>query len=561
MKKKMKQSTLMLILNGVSILALLFMAFCLFCYSRVNHKVDTANSERYELTYNANRFMNGSSYLTNEVRAYAATGKQEHYDNYWNEVNNLKNRDIGIEKLKAIGITESEQSMIDEMSGLSNQLVPLEENAMQDAAAGDKTSAIQYVYGTEYNTSIAKINQLKSSFLEQLDQRALGEVNRLIGVSRIILACFVIALILVIVLQGLTYWIIKSRLLIPIIKIKDEMGEIAEGNLSSDFDIEPDTSEIGLLVNSIYNTKSELKKYIKDIAQKLSRIADGDMNQTITLEYLGEFLPIRKSLISILDALNDTLSQINDSANEVAASSSNVASTSQAVSQGSTQQAAATEELSASADAVYTKLEYIVENTNIAKACSLEARDKLIQGTEQMSQLSESLNVISGSSTQISGIIKTIEDIAFQTNILALNAAVEAARAGEAGKGFAVVADEVRNLAAKSSQAAKDTTKLIENTLSLVEKGVLLAVNTMETFHEVGNGAETSTGLVEEIATASVEQQETLKQFTASIHQISNVVQANVATAEESSAASLELSGQAENLKHAVGHFRLRANK
>jgi len=138
MKKKMKQSTLLLVLNSISILALLFMAFCLFSYSGVNRKINKANSERFELTYNANRFMNGSPYLTNEVRAYAATGKQEHYDNYWNEVNNLKNRDIGVGNMKALGLTQEEQSRIDEMSNLSNTLVPLEEKAMDDVAAGKR---------------------------------------------------------------------------------------------------------------------------------------------------------------------------------------------------------------------------------------------------------------------------------------------------------------------------------------------------------------------------------------------------------------------------------------
>ena len=138
-----------LVLNSISILVLLFMAFCLFSYSGVNRKINKANSERFELTYNANRFMNGSSYLTNEVRAYAATGKQEHYDNYWNEVNNLKNRDIGVGNMKALGLTQEEQSMIDEMSNLSNTLVPLEEKAMDDVAAGKKDDAVNYVYGNE----------------------------------------------------------------------------------------------------------------------------------------------------------------------------------------------------------------------------------------------------------------------------------------------------------------------------------------------------------------------------------------------------------------------------
>lgn len=559
MKKKMKQSTLLLLLNGITILALLFMSFCLVCYSRVSGKINVANSERFELTFNANRFMNGSAYLTNEVRAYAATGLQQHYDNYWNEVNNLKNRDIGVENMKALGITPEEQAMIDEMSSISNTLVPLEENAMKDVAAGNEDAAVNYVYGNEYETSVAKINQIKSDFLVELDQRALGEVNRLINVSYFILTCFGLASILVIFLQILNYRMTKDKVLKPVIKIRDEMGHIASGNLSSDFNLEPDTSEIGMLVGSIHSTRAELKKYIQDIAQKLSQMAEGNMIQTIDIDYLGEFHPIKESLIRILDSLNNALYRINVSAEKVSSNSHNVAVTSQAVSQGASQQAAAAEEFSAAVDSILSHSESIADSAGIAKACSTEAAGKLMEGTEKMQQLSEAMNIISGSSNQISGIIKTIEDISFQTNILALNAAVEAARAGAAGKGFAVVADEVRNLAAKSSEAAKDTTTLIENTLNLVEKSVILAKDTMETLEHVGIGAKESTELVGEIAVSSAQQKESILQLTDSIHQISQVVQANMGTAEESSAASDELFGQVKILKEAIEQFHLRS--
>lgn len=558
MKKKMKQSTLMLILNGISILALLFIAFCLFSYGRITAQINTANTQRFELTYNANRFMNGSSYLTNEVRAYAATGDKEHYDNYWNEINNLKNRDIGVDNMKKIGITAEEDAMIQEMSNLSNTLVPLEESAMNDVAAGKKQEAIEYVYGKEYSDSIAKINQIKSDFLTTLDNRAEGEVNRLISISYFILFCFILAILAVVAAQAATFFVTKNQLLRPVIRIRDEMGQIASGNLSSDFPLEPDTSEIGMLVHSIHTTKKELKKYIQDIADKLSQMAQGNMNQTITIEYLGEFLPIQNSLVKILDAFNDALYKINESSQQVSASSDIVSSSSQAVSEGAAAQSSATDELTAAAEEISAHLEHIVTDTDTAKSCSTQAARKLLEGTKQMKELSEALGVISGSSNQISGIIKTIEDIAFQTNILALNAAVEAARAGAAGKGFAVVADEVRSLAAKSSEAAKNTTKLIEDTLKLVEEGVNLAGNTMATLKEVEKGALTSTNLVEGIAVASVQQQETLRQFTSNIRQISDVVHTNLSTAEEVSASSTELSFQAKTLKEAVSHFALR---
>ena len=167
----MNQSTLTMILNGISILALIFMGFALFSNSHIRTLLNSANEERFNLTYNANRFMNGSAYLTNEVRAFAATGIQEHYDNYWKEVNELKNRDLGVAAMQEIGITEDEQHMIDDMFALSNELVPLEEKAMNQVTAGDRESAINYVNGTDYNSAIAQISALKEQFLTALDTR------------------------------------------------------------------------------------------------------------------------------------------------------------------------------------------------------------------------------------------------------------------------------------------------------------------------------------------------------------------------------------------------------
>ena len=177
MKKSIKQSTLMYILNGISIISLLFLIYSLLSFTNVEQQLNEANEDRFMLTYNANRFMNGSAYLTNEVRAFASTGEQQHYDNYWNEVNNLKNRDIGVAAMQEIGITADEQTMIDDMSSLSNDLVPLEDEAMKHVQEGNMEAAIDYVYGEEYSTSIAKINSIKEQFLADLDSRTSSEVQ------------------------------------------------------------------------------------------------------------------------------------------------------------------------------------------------------------------------------------------------------------------------------------------------------------------------------------------------------------------------------------------------
>lgn len=224
MKKAVNQSVLTFILNGISILALLFMGFSLVSYGRVNNQLNTASKERYDLTYNANRFMDGSAYLTDEVRAFAATGNQEHYDNYWNEINNLKNRELGIAAMQEIGITKEEQRMIEEMSALSNALVPLEEQAMEDVQEGHSDNAILYVYGTLYSQSIVKINDMKNQFLEQLDARTLSEVEILQNKTDVIQTEIIFALALVAVLQLINMFYTRRKILHPAIVVKNQMG-------------------------------------------------------------------------------------------------------------------------------------------------------------------------------------------------------------------------------------------------------------------------------------------------------------------------------------------------
>lgn len=558
MKKSIKQSTLMYILNGISIVSLLFLIYSLLSFTNVNRQLDEANENRFLLTYNANRFMNGSAYLTNEVRAFASTGEQVHYDNYWNEVDNLKNRDKGVAAMQEIGITSEEQTMIDDMSTLSNNLVPLEDEAMKHVQEGNMEEALDYVYGEEYNTSIAKINSIKEQFLADLDSRTSSEVQTLAEEAESIEYSMIAAFIVVGLMQIFIMVITRLRILGPVIKVRDQMGEISQGNLSADFAMRSDTSEIGMLVESIHETKRELKKYIQDIDSKLADMAEGNMDLSIGNNYRGEFLPIQNAMRQILESLNRALAQINKTAENVSEESSKMASDARLLSDGAVQQASAVEELSSSIQELSGQVDRTSNDADTAWKCSTEAAKQLLVANDKMALLTSAMEDISNASREIGGIIKTIEDISFQTNILALNAAVEAARAGEAGKGFAVVADEVQNLANKSSVSAQHITELIENSIKMIRNGSTLSAETTEALASVVVGAKQATELIEQIAESATQQSQSLHQLTMGMEQIAEVVQTNASTAEKSAASAQELYKQSKDLKVSVHKFQLR---
>ena len=558
MKKAMNQSKLNLILNGIAITALLLVVVLLFVFGEINGRLMDATEDRFNLTYNANRFMNGSAYLTNEVRAYASTGNQVHYDNYWNEINNLKNRDLGVAAMQEIGITSEEQAMIDEMSSLSNNLVPLEEGAMEQVQSGQMAEALDYVYGSDYTTVTEHITGIKEQFLDELDVRTGQEVRALRIQGDIVRGIIFVALILVGLVQVYVMQVNKKRILKPVIAVRDQMGEISRGNLSADFPLEPDTSEIGMLVESIHETKRELKKYISDIDSKLAQMAQGKMDLSIGSDYRGEFQPIQRAMSQILDSLNNALYQINQTAGQVSQESEKMAMDSQTLSNGAVQQASAVQQLSASIQTLSDQVSSTSVDADNAREASMNAAAQLEACNEKMAELTTAMKDISEASQRISGIIKTIEDISFQTNILALNAAIEAARAGSAGKGFAVVADEVQSLANKSSIAAQDITRLIKNSMNLVEHGTELSAESTQTLAVGVAGARKSTELVERIAVSAGEQAESLAQLTMGMEQISGVVQTNASTAEKSATSAQELRSQSEELTESVQRFRLR---
>ena len=316
--------------------------------------------------------------------------------------------------------------------------------------------------------------------------------------------------------------------------------------------------EIGILSKSFHNTIGRLRNYIGEISDMLEAIAGGDLTAQITQEYVGDFAAIRTSLNDILQKLNTTVGQIVSSAEHVSGGAEPMSTASQALSQGSMEQTGAVEVLEETIHSVADSVKQTAESVRNARDQVGGMGSQLAEGNQRMQEMITAMGEITDSSNEIEKIIKTIEDIAFQTNILALNAAVEAARAGMAGKGFAVVADEVRNLAAKSAEASQSTSTLIGRSIAAVNQGTQIADATAKQLESVVAGAHEIIETINGIAADAQTQTEAVEQIQEQIGQISGVVQTNSSTAEERAATSQELSAQASVLRQLVQTFRLR---
>jgi methyl-accepting chemotaxis protein len=344
----------------------------------------------------------------------------------------------------------------------------------------------------------------------------------------------------------------------PLEKVTARLKLLSEGDLHTSVPVVKTKDETGILAQATEKTVTILHDVIDDITSHLGQMSEGDFQNPIELEYFGDMLPIKSSILKILESLSDTLSKIGQSAEQVASGAAQVSDGAQILAQGTAEQANTIEALSGSVNEISVQVKNNAENAAMASHISHQASLQVETGKKQMEQMMRAMTDISESSRQISKIIKTIDDIAFQTNILALNAAVEAARAGSAGKGFAVVADEVRNLASKSAEAASNTTKLIEYSISTVGAGSKIADETARSLLSIVESTEQSAKLINQISQATNDQANSIQHITQGVDQISAVIQTNSATAQQSAAASEELSSQAKVMDDLLKRFKLR---
>ncbi|MBU2699976.1 methyl-accepting chemotaxis protein [Sporomusaceae bacterium BoRhaA] len=480
-------------------------------------------------------------------RDYLMTGDE----NALQAFEKLESRNRQLEKeLHDAALTEVGRQMIQQVEELDNSYTETAKKVINLKKAGKDQEAVQVNLVEAAPQNKALINQLEK-YQEFRTQQMNADFKSMVDEQSKIMWLVIIFGVAALGAGAVIAVFTARAIAKPVKALTEAADKLAVGDVNVNVEVTTQ-DEIGFLMQSF----DKMVDSIREQAVIIEKVAEGDL--TVQVKVRSENDLLGKKLGEMIKRNNQILGDINFAAEQVAAGSQQIAASGEALSQGSTEQASSIEEITASMTQVAAQTKLNAVNANQANELSTAVEGKAVEGKSQMQDMVKAMAEINESSANISKIIKVIDEIAFQTNILALNAAVEAARAGQHGKGFAVVAEEVRNLAARSADAAKETTAMIEGSIKKVDSGTKIANETSEALNGIVDGVAQVAILVGDIAGASNEQATAISQVNQAIAQVSQVVQTNSATAEESASSSEELSSQAEVLKNNVSKFKLK---
>lgn len=522
-----------------------------------NVLLNRISNEQVENTTYLNQYRIGSKVLTASVQGYATTGDIAYYNDYMKELNEDKNRDIAWEALKENNLKESEWSALEHIAQMSQNLVPIEEKAMDSVKQGRLSEAQSYVFGDSYEKVVKEINSSTDTCIKNIQSRMSATKNIYNIAMYISMILFIVSFIAIVLRIRTTVAFSKKELLTPIVKVSDQLKELAGGHFVNNMDLVEDDSEVGNMVGAINFMNYNFTNMITELSAVLEKMGQGNYNVELTQEYVGEFEKIKDSMIKIITDTKETLKGIQNAAHEIGSGSEQLAQAATDLAEGSTVQASKISETTAMIDSMAESIESKAKEAEETAQISKEAAKVVHNGNIKMQELKEAISRISDCSKEIHSIIEVIEDIAGQTNLLSLNASIEAARAGEAGRGFAVVAEQVKNLAEQSTQAAGETTRLIQNTIHAVEKGMVIADETEASMTEVMEGAKGATEKMIQMADGLSKEVESVRQIDENIAHVAEIVDSNSATSEETAAISEEQSAQIQTMVQMVEQFEI----